>query len=194
MFRGQFPRLAFIYIPWSTACKKAYKEIKCVQYANRHYLTMVLSCELRFFCLYLLVQSICIARWHFGCLVHIMAYRHVRACIIAMSCRRLLYLLYSFCAFVRRFPRLHYFSASKGMTAHSKIKYNQSMDECNLNLHLQKSFKKILQKSEQNSQNLKNGFSCRNLTLGGYQIFSEYLGENFKNFLKIKNRKSFSKS
>jgi hypothetical protein len=92
------------------------------------------------------------------------------------------------------FPRLHYFSASKRATAHSKIKYDQIMDECNLNLHLQKSFKKILQKSEQNSQNLKNGFLCRNLNLGGYQIFSEYLGENFKNFLKIKNRKSFSKS
>nr|DAO77650.1 MAG TPA: hypothetical protein [Caudoviricetes sp.] len=28
---------------------------------------------------------------------------------------------------------------------------------------------------------------CRNLTLGGYQIFSEYLGENFKKFLKIQN-------
>jgi hypothetical protein len=63
------------------------------------------------------------------------------------------------------------------------------MDECNLNLHLQKSFKKIFQKSEQNFQNLKNGFSCRNLTLGGYQIFSEYFGENFKNFLKIKKPK-----
>lgn len=52
MFRGQLPRLAFIYIPWSTACKKAYKEIKCVQYAHRHYLTMVLSGELRFFFVY----------------------------------------------------------------------------------------------------------------------------------------------
>jgi hypothetical protein len=59
---------------------------------------------------------------------------------------------------VRRFPRLHYFSAYKGAKEHSKIEYDQSMDECNLNLHLQKSFKKILQKSEQNSQNLKNGF------------------------------------
>jgi hypothetical protein len=94
---------------------------------------------------------------------------------------------------VRRFPRLHYFSASK-RAANSKTKYDQSMDECNLNLHLQKSFKKILQKSEQNSQNFKNGFLCRNLTLGGYQIFSEYLGENFKNFLKIKKRKSLSNS
>lgn len=100
-----------------------------------------------FFGLYLLTQSRCIARWHFGCIVHIMTYRHVRACIVAMSCRRLLYLLYSFCAFVRRFPRLHYFSASKRTTAHSKIKYDQSMDECNLNLHLQKSFKKNLRKS-----------------------------------------------
>ena len=148
----------------------------------------------RLFCLYLLTQSRCIARWHFGCIVHIMTYRHVRACIVAMSCRRLLYLLYSFCAFVRRFPRLHYFSAFRRETAHSKIKYDQIMDECNLNLHLQKSFKKILQKSEQNFHNLKNGFSCRNLTLGGYQIFSEYLGENFKNFLKIKKRKSLSNS
>lgn len=56
MFRGQLPRLAFIYIPWSTACKKAYKEIKCVQYAHRHYLTMVLSGELRFF-LFILVGT-----------------------------------------------------------------------------------------------------------------------------------------
>ena len=193
MFRGQFPRLAFIHIPWSTARKKSYKEIKCVQYAYRHYLTMILSGELCLF-LYLLTKSICIARWHFGCLVHIMAYRHVRTCIIAMSRRHLLYLLRSFCAFVRRFPRLHYFSAFRRETAHSKIKYDQIMDECNLNLHLQKSFKKILQKSEQNFHNLKNGFSCRNLTLGGYQIFSEYFGENFKNFLKIKKRKSLSNS
>nr|DAU87807.1 MAG TPA: hypothetical protein [Caudoviricetes sp.] len=76
-----------------------------------------------------------------------MTCRHVRACIIAMSCRRLLYLLYSFCAFVRMFPRLHYFSASKRATAHSKIKYDQIMVECNLSLRLQKSFKKIFQKS-----------------------------------------------
>nr|DAO77651.1 MAG TPA: hypothetical protein [Caudoviricetes sp.] len=67
--------------------------------------------------------------------------------IIAMSRRHLLYLLYSFCAFVRRFPRLHYFSASKGTTAHSKIECVQNTVECNLSLRLQKSFKKIFQKS-----------------------------------------------
>jgi hypothetical protein len=54
--------------------------------------------------------------------------------------------------------------------------------------------KKFQKNFEQNFHNLKNGFSCRNLTLGGYQIFSEYLGENFKNFLKIKKRKSLSNS
>lgn len=56
MFRGNCPRIAFINMPWSTARKKACKEIKCAQYAYRHYLTWVLSGDLCSF-LFILVDT-----------------------------------------------------------------------------------------------------------------------------------------